>query len=87
MVITFQVSCWCIGEYGRYLLDGISVDGETFTVTEDEVIEVYHKILFANHISVVTKQYGLMSITKLSTRFPKATPKIQGRTEFALLFM
>ena len=72
-----QVACWCIGEYGAYLLDGISVDGETLTVSEDEVIEVYHKILFATHISVVTKQYGLMSLTKLSTRFPNATPKIQ----------
>ena len=46
-------------------------------MSEDEVIEVYHKILFASHISVVTKQYGLMSLTKLSTRFPRATPKIQ----------
>ena len=72
-----QVACWCIGEYGAHLLDGAQVDGETLTVSEDEVIEVYHKILFANHISVVTKQYGLMSLTKLSTRFPNATPKIQ----------
>ena len=72
-----QVSCWCIGEYGTFLLDGHSVDGETLVVSEDEVIEVYQKILFASHISVVTKQYGLMSITKLSTRFPNATPKIQ----------
>ena len=38
---------------------------------------MYHKVLFSTHISVVTKQYGLMSLTKLSTRFPNATPKIQ----------
>ena len=47
------------------------------TVTEDEVIEVYMKILWAKHMSLVTKQYALMSVTKLSTRFPNATPKIQ----------
>jgi len=68
-----QVACWCIGEYGKYLLDG-SGSG---VVSEDEVIEVYQKILFAHHTSIVTKQYGLMSLTKLSTRFPNATPKIQ----------
>lgn len=72
-----QVSCWCIGEYGTFLFDGISVDGETLTVTEDEVITEFRKVLFATHNSVVTKQYGLMSLTKLSTRFPSATPKIQ----------
>ncbi len=72
-----QVACWCIGEYGAALLDGISIEGETLTVSEDEVIEVYQKILWAKHMSLVTKQYALMSVTKLSTRFPRATPKIQ----------
>jgi AP-1 complex subunit gamma-1 len=72
-----QVSCWCIGEYGAHLLDGAAVDGQTMTVDEDEVIQVYKKILFANHISLVTKQYGLVSLTKLSTRFPNSTPRIQ----------
>ena len=69
-----QVACWCIGEYGKYLLDG---SGGSGVVSEDEVIEVYQKILFAHHTSIVTKQYGLMSLTKLSTRFPNATPNIQ----------
>jgi AP-1 complex subunit gamma-1 len=63
-----QVACWCIGEYGAALLDGISIEGETLTVSEDEVIEVYQKILWAKHMSLVTKQYALMSVTKLSTR-------------------
>jgi AP-1 complex subunit gamma-1 len=72
-----QVACWCIGEYGAHLLNGVSIEGETITVSEDDVIDVYRRILFASHISVVTKQYGLVSITKLSTRFPSATPKIQ----------
>jgi hypothetical protein len=63
-----QVACWCIGEYGASLLDGISIEGETLTVSEDEVIEVYQKILWAKHMSLVTKQYALMSVTKLSTR-------------------
>ena len=68
-----QVACWCIGEYGKHLLDG----GGPGVVSEAEVIDVYQKILFAHHTSIVTKQYGLMSLTKLSTRFPNATPNIQ----------
>ena len=72
-----QVACWCIGEYGKYLLDGSSSGGGSGVVSEDEVIDVYQKILFAHHTSIVTKQYGLMSLTKLSTRFPNATPNIQ----------
>ena len=59
------------------MLNGVSVEGETLTVTEDEVIEVYMRILWAKHMSLVSKQYALMSVTKLSTRFPNATPKIQ----------
>ena len=59
------------------MFNGVSVEGETLTVTEDEVIEVYMKILWAKHMSLVSKQYALMSVTKLSTRFPNATPKIQ----------
>lgn len=72
-----QVSCWCIGEYGAHLLNGVSVEGETLTVSEEEVIEIYQKILSAKHMSLITKQYAIMSVTKLSTRFPNATPKIQ----------
>ena len=72
-----QVSCWCIGEYGAHLLNGVSVEGETLTVSEQEVIEIYQKILSAKHMSLITKQYAIMSVTKLSTRFPNATPKIQ----------
>ena len=77
-----QVSCWFIGEYGAVLFDGgsrglIEDEEPMDPVSEEEVIQVYHKILFANHTSVQTKQYGLMSLTKLSTRFPDATPKIQ----------
>ena len=70
-----QVSCWCIGGYGAHLLNGVSVDNETITVSEPEVIEIYQKILWAKHMSLITKQYALMSVTKLSTRFPNATPR------------
>lgn len=40
-------------------------------LTEDEVIELYQRLLWSQQNTVVTKQYTLLSLTKLSTRFQK----------------
>ncbi|XP_048507826.1 AP-1 complex subunit gamma-1 isoform X9 [Athalia rosae] len=66
-----QVATWCIGEYGDLLLYGTpSEDVETpVNLTEDEVIDVYQRLLWSPQNSVVTKQYTLLSLMKLSTRF------------------
>lgn len=40
-------------------------------MTEDEVIDVYQRLLWNPQNTVVTKQYTLLSLTKLSTRFQK----------------
>lgn len=42
-------------------------------VTEDDVIDVYQKLLWSQQNTVTTKQYTLLSLTKLSTRFRKGT--------------
>lgn len=46
-------------------------------VSEAEVIAWYQTIIWSANISVVTKQYALMSLTKLSTRFTSVTSSIQ----------
>ena len=53
----------------------------------DDVIQLYNTILWSSNISVVTKQYALMSITKLSTRFETVTPRIKeaGRSVAVLI--
>ena len=71
-----QVCCWCIGEYGAMLRESCA-DLGTGPVTESEVIGWYSKVMWAHHITVVTKQYALISLTKLSTRFPECTAAIQ----------
>ncbi|KAJ8944272.1 hypothetical protein NQ318_009649 [Aromia moschata] len=72
-----QVAVWAIGEYGDLLLQASSDDdNNTRPPTEDEVIEVYQKLLWSPQNTVTTKQYALMSLTKLSTRFTN-TNKIQ----------
>eukprot|EP00096_Caligus_rogercresseyi_P012524 TRINITY_DN5278_c0_g1_i1.p1 TRINITY_DN5278_c0_g1~~TRINITY_DN5278_c0_g1_i1.p1 ORF type:complete len:874 (-),score=308.91 TRINITY_DN5278_c0_g1_i1:522-3143(-) len=70
-----QVACWSIGEYGSSLC---SAQGDEAAVREEDVLDVYHKILWSFNNSLTTKQYALMSIAKLSTRLPGSiTPKIQ----------
>lgn len=71
-----QVCCWCIGEYGNSLKESCS-ELDSAAVTESEVVAWYQTIIWSANISVVTKQYALMSLTKLSTRFTSVTSTIQ----------
>jgi len=41
----------------------------TVQVTEDDVIAVYQRLLWSTQNTIITKQYALLSLTKLSTRF------------------
>ena len=75
--VCVKVCCWCIGEYAVHLLDGVAIEGDVIQLGEDEVINLYQSILWSSNISAVTKQYALMSITKLSTRFTQGVVKIQ----------
>ncbi|KAI5719267.1 hypothetical protein M8J76_007596 [Diaphorina citri] len=75
-----QVATWCIGEYGDLLLNPRPGDQETTSqppLSEAEVLEVYTRILCSPHHSVVTKQYTLMSLVKLSTRLTQEIETIE----------
>merc|ERR1719312_309381 len=71
-----QVCCWCLGEYGTSLKEACS-ELDSDPVSESEVVAWYQTIIWSANISVVTKQYALMSLTKLSTRFTTVTSSIQ----------
>ncbi|XP_052737584.1 AP-1 complex subunit gamma-1 [Bicyclus anynana] len=73
-----QVAAWTIGEYGDMLVseasNAISMvddDGvDDFTrPTEEYVIDIYQKLLWSTQLSISTKEYLLLSLAKLSTRF------------------
>ncbi|XP_050305157.1 AP-1 complex subunit gamma-1 isoform X2 [Anthonomus grandis grandis] len=74
-----QVAVWAIGEYGDYLLEAQADEEHEISrpPTEDEVLEIYQRLLWSQQNSITSKQYALMSLTKLSTRFNKSTDKIQ----------
>lgn len=71
-----QVCCWCIGEYGAMLRESCT-DLDLGPVSESAVVSWYQNIMWSINISVVTKQYALISVTKLSTRFPECAASIQ----------
>ncbi|XP_049866721.1 AP-1 complex subunit gamma-1 isoform X4 [Pectinophora gossypiella] len=79
-----QVAAWTIGEYGDLLVseassnismvdeDGIedSYVSDDFTQPSEEyVIDMYQKLLWSTQLSITTKEYLLLSLAKLSTRF------------------
>ncbi|XP_071447738.1 AP-1 complex subunit gamma-1 isoform X3 [Hetaerina americana] len=82
-----QVALWAMGEYGDLLVrtpeehDGDSGEestpGAVSKVREEDVIEVIRVLLWSPQISIVTKQYALLALTKLSTRFQMYTDRVR----------
>lgn len=69
-----QVAVWAIGEYGDLLLEARTEDeGDISPPSEEDVIDVYQRLLWSPQNSSTSKQYALMSLTKLSTRFNSTT--------------
>lgn len=65
-----QVAVWAIGEYGDLLLTATLDDAhDAERPTEEDIIEVYQRLLWSPQNTSTTKQFALMSLTKLSTRF------------------
>jgi AP-1 complex subunit gamma-1 len=62
-----QVCCWCVGEYGDSLVD----------VSMEDVLENFQQMLWSPHVSIVTRQYCLMALEKLSARVPETTDRIR----------
>jgi len=76
-----QVCVWCIGEYGTMLREACQ-ELAAGPVAEDQVVAWYSSIVHSTHITPVTKQYALTSLTKLSTRFPAScTAAIQAAVD------
>ena len=59
-----------MGEYGDCLL-------QLEDVALDEVIEGFQQILWSPHVSIITRQYCIMALEKLSTRLPQEIDRIR----------
>ncbi|XP_064599542.1 AP-1 complex subunit gamma-1-like isoform X2 [Liolophura sinensis] len=72
-----QVASWCIGEYGDLLVSGQCEEDEPIEVTEDDAITLLEKVLANNNSLVVTKEYAITALMKLSSRFTRTQDRIK----------
>lgn len=73
-----QVCMWTIGEFADQL---VSVSGSDQlagqVITENDIVERCEEILNSVHMSLITKQYTLNALTKLSVRFPDQSERVK----------
>ncbi|KAF0303298.1 AP-1 complex subunit gamma-1 [Amphibalanus amphitrite] len=62
-----QVTVWGVGEYGDMLVTGQASDSQV-KVSEEEIVAQFEPILGSSQMSIVTKEFALMSLMKLSAR-------------------
>lgn len=64
-----QVSLWCIGEYGDYLVAGAVDEEEPIQCSEDDILDLTESVMNATSSLQVTKEYAILAMVKLSARF------------------
>jgi len=63
-----QVAVWSIGEYGELLF--VDVEDEVKPdATESDVTKLLESILFTPHSNLVTREFTINAVMKLSVRF------------------
>lgn len=72
-----QVASWCLGEFGDLLNSAEGADADPVNVMEDEIVDFYEKMLSNNQVQLVTKEYAVTSLMKLSVRFASSAPRIK----------
>lgn len=90
-----KVGSWFIGEFGEYLLDQpVKLTGQTedeeqlpsnYKVTEDDIIELFRKILRSPTTTNGTKNFVLNAIAKLTIRF-KSQKHIEELNNILIMF-
>nr|CAB3467163.1 unnamed protein product [Digitaria exilis] len=74
-----RVAVWCIGEYGEMLVNNISMLDieEPITVTESDAVDAVEVALKRYSSDVTTRAMCLVSLLKLSSRFPPTSERIK----------
>ncbi|XP_076470674.1 AP-1 complex subunit gamma-1-like isoform X2 [Babylonia areolata] len=72
-----QVAAWCIGEYGDQIFSASVEDEEPLQITEDDVVDLLERVVGGANSAVVTKEYAITALMKLSSRFTATVPRIR----------
>ncbi|CAA0818295.1 AP-1 complex subunit gamma-2 [Striga hermonthica] len=73
-----RVAVWCIGEYGDLLVSnaGMLDVEDPITVTESDAVDVVEAAIRSNYSDLTTRSMCLISLLKLSSRFPSCSKRI-----------
>ncbi|EEC80086.1 hypothetical protein OsI_21821 [Oryza sativa Indica Group] len=74
-----RVAVWCIGEYGEMLVNNVGMLDieEPITVTESDAVDAVEVSLKRYSADVTTRAMCLVSLLKLSSRFPPTSERIK----------
>ncbi len=74
-----KVGVYILGEFANILVTNSvqGPDGETITVTEEDVLEVINDIYYRRYSNSIIKEYLLNCLLKLSVKFPNYEEKIR----------
>ncbi|CAF0787641.1 unnamed protein product [Rotaria sordida] len=75
-----QVGSWTLGEFGDLFVNGQYEQPhgeEHIQVTENEITDILERVLNWSISTVVTREYAINALMKLSTRFPNCSDRIQ----------
>ena len=62
-----QVAIWCLGEFGGDIVGKpLKLDIDSEVVTEEDIVNIVEKVLNYNAGSLVTREYAINAIMKLS---------------------
>ncbi|XP_065844419.1 AP-1 complex subunit gamma-1-like [Oscarella lobularis] len=76
-----RIGVWCIGEYGDVLLSESSTEDEPIEVNETEVLDILEAVLKSPHSTLVTQNFALTAVMKLSARFSETNDRIKSIIE------
>eukprot|EP00118_Oscarella_pearsei_P028844 m.3080 g.3080 ORF g.3080 m.3080 type:complete len:820 (+) comp9040_c0_seq2:94-2553(+) len=76
-----HIGVWCVGEYGDVLLSGAVEDEEPIDVDETQVLDVLEAVLKSALSSLVTQNFALTAVMKLSVRFSATNERIESLIE------
>ena len=78
-----QVSMWTIGEFADLLAQsGNSEDLSGESVDAHQIIDKCEELLSSIHMTLITKEYTLNALTKLSVRFPSEAARVKELVDF-----
>ncbi|KAM7252282.1 hypothetical protein ACFE04_024165 [Oxalis oulophora] len=74
-----RVAIWSIGEYGELLVNNVGMLNieDPVTVTESDAVDVVETAIKRHSSDVTTKAMALISLLKLSSRFPSCSQRIK----------